>query len=125
VTDGQDIVLDQSAGGAEPVAGTLPRIIRFCGYRCRRSGRWRGYCLEFHLEATGRDWEDLLERMILAASMRVAQIQERPELAPTRKAPLRIRLTYMYIALLHFLRPQGERCLADLSARLLTSPSIK
>jgi hypothetical protein len=117
---------DSGTGTAENgLAGTLPRIIRFCGYRSRRHGKWVGYCLEFHLKESGRDWEELLERMILAASMRVAQIQERPELAPRRKAPLRIRLTYMYIALLHFLRPQGDRCLADLSARLLTSPTIK
>jgi hypothetical protein len=101
----------------------LPRIIRFCGYRSRkRGGVWVGYCLELRLRETGRDWEDLLERMILAASMKVAQIQEQPRLAPTGKAPLKIRLIYMYIALLHFLRPQGDRCLADLSMRLLLAP---
>ena len=97
----------------------LPLILRCCGYRSRRVGRWVGFCLELNIWEEGRDWDELLERLVLAAAHRLAKLQGAGEPLPG-KAPLRMRLLYTWVALLHFIRPQGERCLADLSSGLLT-----
>ncbi|MDQ7006252.1 MAG: hypothetical protein Q9Q40_03385 [Acidobacteriota bacterium] len=96
----------------------LPGLLRCCGYRPRRGGRWVGYCLELHLRAEGRDWDEVLERLVLAASMRLAELHHHPERLPG-KAPFHMRLCYAWTAFLHFVRPQGRRRLADLSPSLL------
>lgn len=96
-----------------------PRVLRCCGYHPRQGGRWVGYCLELHLKEEGRDWDDLLERLVLASSMRLADIEASQGKGLPGKAPFHMRLCYAYIAFLHFVRPQGRRRLADLSPRLL------
>ncbi len=98
---------------------SFPPILRCCGYKPRRGGPWVGYCLELHLREEGRDWEEVLERLMLAASLHLGVIKGTPGARVPGKAPLRMRLCYAYIALLHFIRPHGPRCLADLSSTLL------
>jgi len=57
----------------------------------------------------------------MAASMRLANLEQQPNARPPAKSPFRVRLLYAWIALLHFLRPHHDRCLADISSGLLTS----
>ncbi len=99
----------------------IPEILRCCGYRSRRTHRWVGYCLELHLREEGRDWEEVLERLVLACSLRLAGLEKAPSEVIPGKAPFRMRVLYAYIALLHFLRPRYQHCLADLSSGLLMS----
>ncbi len=97
----------------------IPEILRCCGYRSRRRRRWVGYCLELHLRVEGRNWEELLERLVMSASLHLARVRNEPGARLPGKAPFRVRLLYAYIALLHFLRPRHDYCLADLSSGLL------
>ncbi|UCF69456.1 MAG: hypothetical protein JSV80_09345 [Acidobacteriota bacterium] len=98
----------------------MPRMLRCVGYRSRRDRRrWVGYCLELHLRAEARDWDELLERLIMGASMRLAHLAADPDQPLPGKAPLRLRALYAYTALLHFLRPNPHRRLADVSSGLL------
>lgn len=97
----------------------IPRVLRCCGYLSRRRQRWIGYCIELDLRAEGRDWEELQERLLMAASFELARIDQQPAAPPPRRARLQIRLLYAWIAALHFLRPHHERCLADFSSGLL------
>ena len=108
--------------GSDAPAHGLPAMLRVCGYRSRRirPGRWIGYCLELHLREEGRDWEDLQERLLMAASLRLEQIRQK-QARPMGRAPLKMRLLYAYIAIRHFLRPTHHRRLADVSSGLLVS----
>ncbi len=110
-----------SAEQTTPDGRRVPRILRCCGYRPKRGGNWVGYCLELHLRVEGRDWDELLEALIMAATMRLAHFEANPEAQLPGKAPFSMRLCYAYIAMLHFVRPRGPRCLADLSSNLLLS----
>ncbi|GEM_PF-2583188 len=105
--------------GTGSADGRIPEILRCCGYRSRRQRRWVGYCLELHLRVEGGSWEELLERLVMSASLHLARLQSQPGARLPGKAPLRIRLLYAYIALLHFLKPRHDYCLADLSSGLL------
>ncbi len=98
---------------------TIPEILRCCGYRSRRHRRWVGYCLELHLRVEGRNWEELLEHLVMSASLHLARLRSQPGARLPGKAPFRVRLLYAYIAALHFLRPRHDYCLADLSSGLL------
>jgi len=94
-------------------------MLRCCGYWSRRRRRWVGFCLELQIRAEAATWEALLEALTLRATLRLAHLQEDPELKRSRLAPFRMRLLYAGIALMHFLRPRGSWALADLSRRLL------
>ena len=97
----------------------VPPLLRCCGYWSRRKRRWVGYCLELQLRAEGRDWDEVLERLVMSASVRLQGLQKDPRARRFRLAPFRVRLLYAVIATLHFVRPRAHWCLADVSPRLL------
>ena len=97
----------------------IPRVLRVFGYRCRRTRRWIGYCIELNLKAEGRDWEEVQERLLMAASLVLAKLTRQHGSGGAVKAPFRVRALYAYIAVLHFMRPNHEKCLADVSSGLL------
>ncbi len=94
-------------------------MLRCCGYWSPSRKRWIGFCLELQIRAEAPTWEGLLEVLTLRATLRLAHLQDDPALRRFRLAPLRMRLLYAGIAVLHFLRPRGSWALADLSRRLL------
>lgn len=62
--------------------------------------------------------EEILEKLILSASLRLAELDQRsiPQLP---RPPLKKWLCYAYIAGLHLLRPRPERWLTDLPTGVL------
>lgn len=101
----------------------VPEMLRCFGYWSRRRQRWVGYCLELRVVASAPTWESLLEKLTLAVSIRLAQFRGNPSLHRRRLAPLRMRLLYAGVAMLHFVRPRGRWGIADLSRELLIDES--
>ena len=94
-------------------------MLRCCGYWSKSRKLWVGYCLELGIKSEGRSWEELVESLTMAASLHLARLKADPSYKRPRLAPFRIRVIYVGIALMHFIRPHGGWGLADLSRRLL------
>lgn len=105
--------------GRERTTRDVPPMLRCFGYWSRKRQHWVGYCLELRVQASASTWEDLLEKLTLAASLHLAHLQSNPELRRRRLAPFRMRLLYAAVAMLHFVRPRGRFGIADLSRELL------
>lgn len=96
----------------------FPHFLRCCGYQSRRRRRWVGYCLDLNLRTEGGTMEELHEKLVLSATLRLAEL-ERSAASPLPRPSFKRWLCYAYIACLHLLRPRPRRWLTDLPTRVL------
>jgi hypothetical protein len=84
----------------------MQRMIR-C-YAAGRPGQWEAFCLDLDLAMQGRSFAEVYEAMSLAVDEYVAHVATLPEADRTRllarRAPLWLRLEFLWFALLATLR---------------------